>query len=202
MPRMTPVMTRLGARLTLVLAVAIPLASGPAPSVALADGGSSRVMMAEDADGSAAALHVGIRQIAVGQPIPLTIVGVEPGSTWQIRDQASGTPLGTLTAGEDGTGTTSVSLPTATDIGDTAFLAVNGDQELATAATIGSTVTASADIGEAAADATEETPPVLLIASASALVLGVGGAATVLLRRRTRGAHTRHTRPETATTRH
>ena len=61
-----------------------------------------------------AALYVGVRQAAVGDPVPVTVVGGEEGAVWEISLVSPETALGTVTIGADGTGTTLVALPVGT----------------------------------------------------------------------------------------
>ena len=190
---------RNGSRAALALAVALPLVVGAAAPATAAGGSASGVAAATTslvAPVRAASpqpgdpvLHIGIRQAAVGEPVPVTIVGAAPGSTWEIREGASGTPLAALTVGEDGTGTALVSLPTATDAGDAALTAVGDGHELSVPLTVG-----SAAVGSTAARGPDPAPeqgvpmPVVLLAAGAVAGAGAAVGGVLLLRRRTRAA--------------
>jgi hypothetical protein len=81
---------------------------------------------------SRAALYVGVRQVGVGDPIPVTVVGGAAGEVWEIVLVEPETTLGTLTIGADGTGSTLVSLPADSDPGSVAIVARSGGAELTT----------------------------------------------------------------------
>lgn len=163
---------RAALRAALVLALSLLMSSAVAASAA-ADGG-------EAAD---AAFHIGVRTIEVGAPIPVTVVGAEPGSAWEIREQSTAALLGMLTVGEDGTGTATVSLPLDTDLGSAELVAVHGDVELSSSASVGSSTTQ----GAAPPVAVEEGAPLPPAAVAAIAVFGavalIAAALLVIARR-------------------
>lgn len=156
------------------LVLSVVLSSAGAP-FATADGG------AEPQSG----LHIGVRTVAVGDPIPVTVVGAEPGTTWEVRELDSGTVLGVLSIGEDGSGTTTVSLPLSTDVGAARIVAVHDGTELGAEASVGSRegVPAGAPVAAAVTDPAPSGPPLaLLIVPAAVAAVGAGG--VIALRRR------------------
>ncbi|HEX5858591.1 MAG TPA: hypothetical protein VFY91_10840 [Microbacterium sp.] len=106
--------------LALSAAIAAAAVTGPlAASAASAVEGApidASPMGSTDADAEAA-LHVGVRQASVGDPVPVTVVGAQEGAVWEIALVSPETALGTLTIGADGTGTTLVALPVGTSSG-------------------------------------------------------------------------------------
>lgn len=133
-----------------------------APAVATAayagDEASAR-SFSTAADASALpVLHVGVRQAAVGDPIPVSIVGAAAGSVWDVSLIASDTLLGTVTVGDDGTGTALVSLPLGTDPGSVELEASSGGTEISTSVSSGGDVStpgpeSGAGVSPEAADA-------------------------------------------------
>lgn len=162
---------RAALRAALVLALSLLMSSAVAASAA-ADGG-------EAAD---AAFHIGVRTIEVGAPIPVTVVGAEPGSAWEIREQSTAALLGVLTVGEDGTGTATVSLPLDADLGSAELVAVHGDVELSSSASVGSSTTQ----GAAPPVAVEEgapLPPAAVFGAVFGAVVLIAAALLVTARR-------------------
>lgn len=169
-------MIRASMRAAAVVVLSLLLSSAVAASAA-ADGG----------DGQDASLHIGVRAIAVGEPIPVTVVEAEPGSTWEIREQSTGDALGVLTVGADGTGTATVSLPLDTDLGSAELVAVSGGLELSAGASVGSSVTPAGEPEQAATD--PGFPVIPAIAGVVAIVI-LG--AVVLISTARRRAARRH----------
>ena len=169
-------MIRAAIRAAAVVVLSLLLSSAVAASAA-ADGG----------DGQDASLHIGVRAIAVGEPIPVTVVEAEPGSTWEIREQSTDTALGVLTVGADGTGTATVSLPLDTDLGSAQLVAVNGDHELSSGASIGSSVTPAGEPERAAADPGFPVIPAIAVIVAVVIL----GAVALIIRARRRAARPR-----------
>ncbi len=133
-----------------------------------------------------------MRQAAVGDPIPVTIVGAEAGGVWEVAIASPETVVGTVTIGEDGTGTTLVALPLGTDAGSVEFTATSGGEQISSSLSSAGDTTGAADEPEAAPIADEApasqltTPVVAGIAVAAAL--GLAGVVTFLILRRRRGA--------------
>lgn len=163
------------------LALAILMSSAVAASAA-----------ADDLD-QTVTFHIGVRTVAVGEPIPVTVVGAEPGSTWEVRERSTDTALGILAVGEDGTATATVSLPLDTKPGSTELVAVSGDVELSSAASVGSSVAHEVAV-VAEAEAPGAFPVVPVAAAATAVLIALA----VLLLIRTRRGATRRTSKEIA----
>ncbi|MHC3000096.1 hypothetical protein [Microbacterium sp. HJ5] len=160
-----------------LLALAIVLGGVTVPVAAHAEVAAS-VTVGRAADASPApALHVGVRQAAVGEQIPVTIVGAEAGTTWEIALASGDTVVGSVTVGDDGTGTTLVALPTDTDPGSLELTATAGDEEISTALSSAGDTTAAAAEEAAAPPATQADPA----ASASPLIIGGVAAAALAI---------------------
>lgn len=163
-------------RAAAVVVLSLLLSSAVAASAA-ADGG----------DGQGASFHIGVRAIAVGEPIPVTVIEAEPGSTWEIREQSTSTALGVLTVGTDGTGTATVSLPLDTDLGVAQLVAVNGDRELTSGASVGSSVAPAGEPKQAVADPGFPVIPAITVIVAIVIL----GAVALIIRARRRAARLR-----------
>jgi 5'-nucleotidase len=163
-------MIRASMRAAAVVVLSLLLSSAVAASAA-ADGG----------DGQDASLHIGVRAIAVGEPIPVTVVEAEPGSTWEIREQSTGDALGVLTVGADGTGTATVSLPLDTDLGSAELVAVSGGLELSAGASVGSSASHDHATTAAPPSSADAGDPV---AVAIAGIVALGAIALVIRTRR------------------
>lgn len=175
------------------LAIAAGLVLAPvAASSAHAGGAASVSVVLHSTDAVAQpALHVGVRQAAVGDPIPVTIVGAETGAVWEVAIASPETVVGTVTIGDDGTGTTMVSLPLGTDAGSVEFTASSDGRQISSALSSAGDTTAGE--AEAPATATDEpaatviaTPVVIGIVAAAAL--GLAGIVTFFTLRSRRGA--------------
>ncbi|KQZ85298.1 hypothetical protein ASD56_02790 [Microbacterium sp. Root166] len=173
------------------LAIAAGLVLAPvAASPAHAGAAASAVLHSTDA-AAQPALHVGVRQAAVGDPIPVTIVGAEAGAVWEVAIASPETVVGTVTIGDDGTGTTMVSLPLGTDAGSVEFTASAGGRQISSSlSSAGDTTAGEAEAPATAADepaATVIATPVV-IGIVAAAALGLAGIVTFFTLRRRRGA--------------
>ena len=145
-------------------------------------------MSAMDADAEAA-LHVGVRQASVGDPVPVTVVGGEEGAVWEISLVAPATALGTLTIGADGTGTTLVALPVGTSSGSIEIAASTTGAELSTVLSSAGDPAVPAAPSETGAE-TDRTaaepgmPSGLLLAGGAVLAATVAATAVVVSVRR------------------
>ncbi|WP_169581156.1 MULTISPECIES: hypothetical protein [Microbacterium] len=134
-------------------------------------------------------LHVGVRQAGAGDPIPVTIVGASAGEVWQVVLAAPQTTLGTLTIGQDGTGTTLVSLPVESDPGSVDIVARTDGEEISTALSSTGDREAAASVPvESAPDRTAPAPSALpvpvLIAGGAAAAVAVATTFVIVARRR------------------
>lgn len=146
---------------------------------------------ADGGDGQDASFHIGVRAVAVGEPIPVTVVEAEPGSTWEIREQSTDTALGVLTVGADGRGMATISLPLDTDLGTAQLVAVNGDRELTSGASVGSSIAPAGEPQEPAAD--PGFPAIPAVAVVVALVILGAVALIIRIRRSTVRPHSKET---------
>ncbi|WP_127473298.1 hypothetical protein [Microbacterium sulfonylureivorans] len=176
------------------LAAALVIAPAAA-STAHAQSPASAPSIARAADAAAQpTLHVGVRQAAVGDPIPVTIVGAEPGTVWEIALAAPETVVGTVTVGDDGTGTTLVALPVSVEAGALELTAAMDGAEISTSLSSAGDTSVPAEAADAAAGAIADAPasaiasPLLLGAAATGLIAGAATAIVVTVPRRRRAS--------------
>ena len=118
----------------LMLAAAVAVAALPAPLAASAAVDGTLIAASQRSMDAAAeaTLYVGVRQAAVGDPVPVTVVGGAEGAVWEISLVSPETALGTVTIGADGTGTTLVALPVGTSAGSLELAASTAGAEIST----------------------------------------------------------------------
>lgn len=129
-----------------------------------------------------AALHVGVRQVNDGGQVPVSVVSSTAGTTWEVELADDGTVLGTVTIGEDGTGTALVTIPIGTPSGVAEITATGSGEELTASVSVAGHAGAPSS---AAPSASVDVLPAALgggIAVLAAVALAV--AVTLVARRR------------------
>lgn len=132
-----------------------------------------------------AALHVGVRQASGGDQVPVTVTSSTDGMTWELALARDDVALGSVSVGEDGTGTALVTIPAGTPSGVAEITATSGGEELTASVSVAGP--AEAAPASAAAPSSSLMPAVVggAIVVLAAVVLAV---AVVLLTRRRRRA--------------
>ena len=182
-------------RALVALALAAGIVIAPvALSTANASAAASVSSVAGSADASPPpALHVGVRQAAVGEQVPVTIVGAAAGTVWEVALTSPAMVVGTVTVGDDGTGTTLIALPAGADPGSIELTASAGGQEISTALSSAGDTAARAESDAAADPIASAAPPApdaspVVIGAAAVGVAAVAAAAVVIVVRRRRAA--------------
>ena len=173
----------------IAVALVAGVLSAPAFATTAYAGAAASITLTEAGADAAPApvLYVGVRQAAVGDPIPVSIVGAAAGSVWDVSIVAPATLVGTVTIADDGTGTTLVSLPMATDPGSVELVAANGGVEISTSVSSGgdsSPAAAPEAVGLAHEEPGVLDGTLLIVGGAIAGGIALAGAAVAMTARR------------------